>query len=370
MKILFILDSITAWQTGIWWHRNETPGRALGMRGHKAKHVAIGQSMPKEFMDWCDVVIFGRTYAQVFDPVGLMREFKRAGKRIIYDMDDDYWQVAKNNPSISVSSALKDQYEGMIKEADALITPSKSLAKKFKIFRKPVFLCPNGVDSNIYRERPRAHEGIIIGYMGAASHWEDLAIVVEALEKLYEKHNFSFNIYGMVGEPMEAAMYYYNKMLANHLQPEKDAYFRSALDFYTQLKKVKGMHIPFYPPELHPTIMTRCDFDIGVAPLLDTEFNHGKSCIKFYEYAAVGTVTLASDVEPYKSEVNYRAKNTTKDWHNKLEKLIVDEKFREKILQEQIEYVKKYRSLEAIGLDWELACQRPGGLPVLNQQKE
>lgn len=110
-----------------------------------------------------------------------------------------------------------------------------------------------------------------------------------------------------------------------------------------------------------------CDLDIGIAPLEDTEFNHGKSNIKFYEYASVGTCVLASDVEPYSEEVNYRAKNTFKDWYNKLEKLIVDKEFRLKTLKTQQEWVKKNRSTEAVGLPWELACQKPGGGRVANQ---
>jgi len=116
-------------------------------------------------------------------------------------------------------------------------------------------------------------------------------------------------------------------------------------------------------------LLSRCDFDIGIAPLEDTTFNAGKSCIKYYEYAAVGTVAVTSDVVPYSEEANYRAKNTFKDWYNKLEKLIVDKDFREKIRLQQSEWVRKNRSLEAIGVDWELACQLPGGLKVLNQQK-
>jgi len=210
----------------------------------------------------------------------------------------------------------------------------------------------------------------MIGYMGAASHWRDLSIVIESLEELYRDYNFYFVIYGMVGEPMEAAMYFYNRMLNTGLQPEKNAYFKSALDFYAKLQKLKMIHIPFYPPELHPSVLARADFDIGIAPLEDTEFNRGKSCVKFYEYAAVGTVTLASKVEPYKSEVNYLAKNTKKDWYKKLKRLIEDEKFRKDLLEKQQKFVRETRSFERRGIDWELACQRPGGLPVLNQEKD
>lgn len=375
MKILFYNETILAFNSGIWLHRVETPSQALMRRGHGVKQVAIGAHVPQEFMDWPDVVMFGRTYPAAYDPIKIMREYKKLGKRVGYDMDDDFWQVAKDNPSSLVSNSQKDQYEGMIREADFITTPSEVLAKKFKKhFKKPVFICSNGIDEDVYRDRAILRRGsledkeLTIGYMGAASHWKDLQLIGEVLDALAEKYNFFFTIYGITGEPMEAAIYSYNKMLQLNLQPEKNDYFRAALDFYSQLKRVKLLHVPFMPPELHPGVLSRCDIDIGIAPLEDTTFNAGKSCIKFYEYAFTGTVTLASDVMPYKEEVNYRAKNTFKDWYNKLEKLIIDPEFRAKILAQQQEWAKKNRGLETLGLQWEKALQRPGGLDVLMQQ--
>ena len=368
MKILFVTDTIDCFKHGIWFHRQQMPSEALSMRGHGIKQVAMGMSFSKELMEWPDTVIFGRTYPAQYEPIKIMRDYKKLGKRVLYDMDDDFWQVAKDNPSANVSNAMKDQYEGMIKEADAVITPSTVLAKKFKKhFKKKIFICPNGTNPEMYRERPHEHKDLIIGYMGAASHWGDLKIIGEAITELSKKHNFLFTIYGLTGEPLEAAMYAYNKVLQMNLQPERNPYYKSALDFYNSLKNIRMWHIPFMPPELHPTVLGRCDFDIGIAPLEDTTFNQGKSCIKYYEYASVGTVTLASDVLPYNQEVKYLAKNTTKDWYNKLEKLIVDEEFRKKLLAEQQKWVKENRSPEQVGLAWELACQREGGLPVLNQ---
>lgn len=370
MKILFVTDSVDCWKHGIWWHRQQIPSEALSDRGHGIKQVAMGVSFSNELMEWPDTVIFGRTYASVFEPIKVMRDYKKLGKRVLYDMDDDFWQVAKDNPSTLVSNAMKDQYEGMIREADAVITPSNHLAKKFrKHFKKPVFICPNGIDYKVYQERPHENKPLTIGYMGAASHWKDLQIIGDVITKLSEKHDFVFSIYGITGEPLEAAMYSYNKVLRSNLQPEKNPYYKSALDFYNQLKNVKMWHIPFMPPELHPTVLGRCDFDIAIAPLEDTEFNKGKSCVKYYEYASVGSVTLASDVLPYSEEVTYRAKNTFKDWYNKLEKLIVNKEFRDTLLKQQQEWVKENRSTDAIGIMWEMACQLPGGLPVLNQQK-
>jgi len=347
------------------------PSEALSKRGHAIKQVAMGHTFPQHLMDFPDVVVFGRTYPTQYDPIKIMREYKKLGKRVIYDMDDDFWEVAKDNPSVLTSSAMKDQYEGMIEVADAIITPSKTLAKKFKkhFKKKEIHICPNGISEEIYQPRSREHgKDLIIGYMGAASHWKDLGIIGKVVNDLSKKHDFVFTIYGLTGEPLEAAIYSYRRILGANLQPEKADYLKNAIAFYDSLKDMRMWHIPFMPPELHPSVLGRADFDIGLAPLEDTVFNRGKSNIKFYEYAAVGTVVLASDVLPYKEEVNYRAKNTYKDWYKKLEKLIVDEKFRNKILQEQMNYVLQNRGIDKMGLAWELALQRPGGILSSNQK--
>jgi O-antigen biosynthesis protein len=368
MRILQIVDSPVAWRSGIWYHRIEIPSRALGKRGHTVRQIAIGNTIEDEFMEYPNTVIMGRVYPEFSNPVQLMKDYKKQGKRVIWDVDDDYWAVDPHNPSRLVSNVNKDQYEDLIRNCDAVTTPSSVLAKKIrKISKKPVYFCPNAIDFDDYKERPHEHEELIIGYMGAASHWKDLQIIIPVLEKLYEKHDFTFVIYGMTGEPLEAAMYSYQRMLNSGLQPEQNDYYNEALSFYDKLKGLKMIHIPFYPPEIHPSALSRADFDIGLAPLEDTEFNRGKSNIKFYEYASVGTVTLASDVLPYKEEVTYRAKNTFDDWYKKLEKLIVDKEFRAKLLKEQQDWVKENRGIDKVGVAWEVACQKEGGLEVSNQ---
>jgi hypothetical protein len=416
MRIIHMLDSPSAWKSGIWYHRTHVPGNGLEARGHSTKQIAIGQEIPDEFMEYPNTVIFGRIYPEYTDPIDHMKKYKKQGTRVLYDIDDDYWAVDPTNPSRFVSNVFKDQYEGMMEECDAIITPSEILGKKIQKLKKnkKVFICHNSINFEHYKERPHERDMfeeerkkkieylneavkkleideklfpkfndlfgkvlpkdnvLRIGYMGAASHWADLEIVVGVLEKLYEKYDFHFIIQGMVGEPLEAAIYYHNRLLDSNLQPEKNDYYKSSLAFYQKLKKLDITHIPFYPPELHPSVLSRADFDIGIAPLQDTEFNRGKSNIKFYEYASVGTVTLASDVEPYRSEVNYRAKNTFQDWYDKLEKLIVDEKYRKYLLKTQQDWVKEHRSIEKVAIDWELACQKPskeGAPKVLNQDK-
>jgi len=409
-RIAFYLDNIDIWKSGIWYHRQDVPTRALMKRGHNAMQLVMVDKIPDKYMEFPNTVVVGRIYPDHSNPLKAIRDYQKQGKRVICDIDDNYWSVDPSNPSKFVSNAYKDMYETMLKEADAVTTPSKYLAKKIKkLTKKPVFFCPNGIDYDDYKERPRINgqlekkreaalenltnasaelgvkdkkkfreavdtilpydRKLKVGYMGAASHWKDLQLIADVVLELQKNYNFSFGLYGMVGEPLEAAMYSYGKLLTSGSKPEQNEYFKGALDFYDKLKNMDMYHVPFYPPEMHPEILSECDFDIALAPLEDSEFNRGKSNIKFYEYAAVGTVTLASDVLPYKEECNYRAKNTFKDWYNKLEKLLVDEEFRNKILKQQQDWVKEHRSLEKIGLAWEMACQKPGGLEVTNQRE-
>lgn len=371
MRILHIIDTVEAWRSGIWYHRTEVPLRGLAGRGNTTRTVVIGNKFSDEMMEFPNVVMMGRIYPEATKPVEVMKNFKKQGSRIIWDLDDDYWTVDPTNPSKFVSNVFKDQYEDLIRNCDAVTTPSPIIAKKIKklVPGKKVYLIPNAIDFNDYKERPHDQKPLTIGYMGAASHWKDLQIIGPVLKKLAEKYEFNFKIYGMTGEPLEAVIYYSSMFLSQGTRPEQRDYNTEVVKFGDMLNGLNVEHVPFYPPALHPTILSKCDFDIGLAPLEDNEFNRGKSNIKFYEYAAVGTPCLSSDVEPYKRECTYRAKNTFNDWYKKLEKLIIDEKFREKLAKEQQEWVKENRDIDKVAIDWEMACQKEGGLKVLNQNK-
>lgn len=370
-RILYVLESAMAWKSGIWYHRVNTPSKGLESRGHGTKQMAIGNPVPDEFMEYPSTVIFGRIYPENAKPLELMKAYKKQGTRVLYDLDDDIWAVDPSNPSRNVSNVFKDQYESMIREADAVITPSSVISKKIKklVKDKPVFICPNSIDFREYQERPHEHDQILIGYMGAASHWRDLTLIVDVLEKLYEKYDFVFVLQGVTGGDFESEVISCQRILQQGIQPEQNDYFKDFLGFADKLKKIKMYHLPFFLPEINPMKLSMADFDIGIAPLEDNEFNRGKSCLKFYEYAAVGTPCLASNVEPYKNECSYLANNTFKDWYNKLEKLIVDKEFRLKLAKDQQNWVKENRSMEKVAIDWEKACQKPGGLEVLNQKK-
>jgi glycosyltransferase involved in cell wall biosynthesis len=374
MKIAFVVDSQTAWLNGIYYHRIHIPITGLEKRGHGVIQIVAGENTSDKLLDFPDVVVFGRTYHPNMKAPELLMQYKARGKKVVWDIDDDYWSVNPDNPSVLVSNAYKDQYEFFVKNADAITTPSKILAQKVKKLTKaPVYFCPNAINFDVYKERPKMHKELIIGYMGASSHWRDLNLVSDAILELQKKYEFAFMVYGIIGGSLESEMYNYNEFYRRNQMPEKNKYFKNALDWWTKMRMVKvyphiPFHVPFYTPLLHPFKLSELDFDIGICPLEDNEFNRAKSNIKFYEYASVGTAVLASNVEPYKNEVNYCADNNLKDWVSKLEKLIVDTKFREELTKKQHDWVLENRNVDKVAVMWEKALQKEGGLDVKNQE--
>jgi len=342
--------------------------------------MQLGLSLPdniKQTLEQFDVLVFSRTYPT--NPLELLRLAKGMGKRIIYEVDDDLWTINSDNPAVIIGTAQKDTYETMIKEADVITTTTERLANKLKKLNKNVFVCPNainyhlGMESSRFKPREGKEEGkkLIIGYTGASSHWNDLNLIIDVIIELQKKYDFTFILQGLVASPLDAEMFMNKLIYDMNIAPESNFALKKQLDFFEKFKQINdAIHIPFYPPQMYPSVLRSLNFDIGIAPLADNEFNRSKSCVKFYEYVSVGTACLSSDVYPYKDEVGYLAKNKFSDWYSKLEKLIVDKDFRDKLAEKQGKWVKENRDLKLIGLKWEMAFQRPGGLKVKSQSEE
>lgn len=357
MKVLYVSDTPLGFNNGCWFYRCKLPARALKAKGHQVKYIACGADIPDQWINWPDVVVFSRTYPR--DPLIHLRAFKRAGKRVVYELDDDLWSVNPDNPSYGIREDKQRQYEHFMAEADAVTTTNKYLANKIKKFNKNVFVIPNAIDYELFTKRDGNNEDVVIGYTGASSHYMDLMLATEVLIELQKKHNISIVFQGLTTPPLASEMYSYAKVLDLGLQPEKKLFFENSLAWYDKAKQLKFYHVPFHFPELYPDILRKCNIDIGIAPLQDNEFNYSKSCIKFYEYAATGSVTLASDVKPYSEEVGYTAKNKFDDWKNKLERLIVDKKFRDELYAKQAQWVYDNRNIRKIVVLWEEALD-PG----------
>ncbi len=126
---------------------------------------------------------------------------------------------------------------------------------------------------------------------------------------------------------------------------------RSIKLFMDKLSGIRYEFHPNVPLDQHPQKVCDLKLDIGIAPLLDDQFNRHKSCIKYYEYAMSGAVTLASHVVPYSTEVPITAKNNRESWKRKLEEVLQAD--RTKLYREQRDWVLANRNIEKNVELWE-----------------
>src|SRR5205807_5787075 len=83
-----------------------------------------------------------------------------------------------------------------------------------------------------------------------------------------------------------------------------------------------------YPAFIH-WLQSLPPYDIGLAPLVDNEFNRAKSMIKYLDYAALGLAVVCSDIAPYREIVRHEengllVSTAAGAWYQALRRLVAD----------------------------------------------
>ena len=89
-------------------------------------------------------------------------------------------------------------------------------------------------------------------------------------------------------------------MVASHGKPFVNSPLgKSIKRLLDELAGIRYEFHPMVPFSQHAEKVCELALNIGIAPLVEDNFNRNKSCIKYYEYALSGAVTVASRVLPY-----------------------------------------------------------------------
>ena len=363
MKILFIPNNT---ENNCFRLRNGMPKEYLEKRGHEVRlqQEFTSQNNPNGItidpgeIDWCDVVIFNRNYD--IEPKyikALMRYAKEQGKRVVYETDDMLEIVNPSNPAYQTIYKNIELVQMMMIEADVCTTTGQEIADKIKKYNGNVRILPNCMVPSEWTPRKKGNKKVKVGWAGGSSHADDLMIILDVIKELQEEIEFEFVIFGMSPEPWDEHLKNLREKNAKQMIDRPTAplapWFKAYTDLDDKLKEIKFTHEPFVPLKEYGNKLSEMNLDIGLCPLVESEFNSCKSCIKFYEYAMVDTVTLASDVAPYTDEVIMTVKNRHHKWKKKIKMLIEDKELRERTLKEQKKWVLENRTIEQNIDKWE-----------------
>ena len=254
----------------------------------------------------------------------LVKYSKRNGKRIVYEIDDDLFQLSKTRrgEGIYPKSSL-EAMEVMAVEAHKVIVSSMQLKEKIDKVNRNVICIPNTLDENIWLEKNekffikpeisiKAKDQFRILYMGTRTHAKDLLIVQEAYKLIKKEYGNKVTLQIIGGVPVGEKIFG-EVININDSSPMTDNY----LGFVKSFRLKNNWHL-------------------GLIPLVKSPFNRMKSYIKFLDYSALGIPSICTDIEPYREVVRTNENailvdNDKESWYIAIKKMIDDETFRNTI---------------------------------------
>lgn len=252
-----------------------------------------------EVLDEVDLVIVCRA---LYAPhvAALIARARALGKRILFDVDDlifddRYAHLIMETLDQTVDEAALQAWFGWIARCgatlrlcDGAITTNELLAQRIRDFADlPTWVIPNYLNQAQLELSQRALDAkvasawardrfIHVGYFsGTPTHNRDFAIVAATLARLMqEDERIRLRV---VGFPPTS----------EQLAPLGDRIEILPLQDFVNLQTVIG------------------DVEINLVPLQDNEFTNCKSELKYFEAAAVGTVTVASPTYTLKKSISH-----------------------------------------------------------------
>jgi hypothetical protein len=346
---------LTETESGCYKWRGAIPAKYLTRRGHTVQ-IFSGNPTAHEAPD---VMMFFR--AHFVEAVKLVGFCKKHGIRVVFDTDDALDLVPRENVNYASLQARLPVYDFMLRTADVVTTTTPTLGNYLRRWNSNVVVLPNSVDPEEWDPAARSSEPRV-GWTGSATHFEDLAVVLDAVREVQKKYSFKFVLQGICNHP---SIEEFSQVL--EVQWSKAQWAtplgKAVRRFLDKLSEIRYEFYPNVPVFDHARKVCELALDVGIAPLSDHPFNHHKSCIKYYEYAMSGAITVASHVLPYSTEVPITAKNRRESWKEKLEYALTGN--RTPLLEAQRNWVLEHRNMQKNVELWE---QVLSGTPVSQER--
>ena len=250
-------------------------------------------------IDQADVVVIQKSGGKTTghqQELSFLETVQAHRRKMVYEIDDLLEHVTPDNPCYAEETKYHAGYAGRMRElmrACRLVTcTTPRLADEMRRITPDVRVVPNGVDLALWgagevrtAQPPEAQmetssaadpvpppdANVRIGWLCSRNHVADSDILIKPFKIIAKRH------------------------------PHVTVVMAGA--FYPKLKEALGDRLEFHngvPLTRYPEFARRLRLDIGVAPLVGTRFDAGKSPLKLLEYSALGIPGLASYVGPYK----------------------------------------------------------------------
>lgn len=360
-------------KSGCDWYRVEQP--LLKIAENKAAHVRffnkgddIGWFGTDEaarkiegMFEWADVIFVPRLIEGRL--ITVMDEFrKHFNKKVVTDWDDDIFHVNPLSPSyrqfgteeirwkmedgtwldgwidgknidLAKNRAQLSAMTDGIKFSDAFIVTGDALKKTYSSYHESIHICPNSIDLKLWKKMPlMPHEGVRMGWFGGNSHYEDWRTILAPILPNFMKMHPEVKLVVM-GEKWNSLW---------------DGLPQDRVEWH-----------PWVHIEAYPYKAALLDLDFAVIPLVDNDFNNGKSPIKWLEMAALEVPSVTSFVEPY-DQLNdlipdnglFVEANSMSGWHESMSLMANDPALRKRMGLAAYQTVKQFYNADETWKEW------------------
>lgn len=306
LKIFGFLKS----ESGCDWYRIKQP--LVHIRAEKAADVRFfykgndfdwfGSDEAAEKMEedlkWADIIFVPRISETRLGTV--LRQFQSMGKKVVTEWDDNIFKVSpltqqykdfgvkeyfhdvngeklevwKDGKNIDIQKNIQiiEMVKKALGHADMVFTTTKDLAEVYQPYSSNVKVVPNSVNINLWKKLPlQTHSGIRMGWFGGDTHYEDWCLVAPVMRTFLEQNRNVTLV--LLGAKFDGTL--------KGIDP-------------TRIEHHNWCDISAYPYKA-----AILDLDFAVIPLVDNDFNNGKSPIKWLEMAALEVPAVTSYVKPY-----------------------------------------------------------------------
>lgn len=338
---------------GVGYYRIVKPAEFL--KGHEVDVVGIGLGRKGEGREqkWDRIfreydVFWTSYFSDPQEASAIFYNRDKYKKKVVIDLDDNYLAIAATHPLFdNFKSGKRDRafISTILSFADVITVSTEPLKQalldhfrsisemtKVKEAEKKIIVLPNMNDVRDWNfvRVPTEKKKVVIGYSGSNSHYDDLEMFLPHLARTMDKYpHVHFEIMGSVTEKDARKLF--------------EGFSRSATDRCDLLPST-------WTFEEYTEKMSQLEWDIGVAPLVDTDFTRAKSHIKFMEYSMYQIPIIASKVYPYCIPSFEREVVTDgetgllvepKDWESALSELIESKEKREALGRQAYAHVNE-----------------------------
>jgi processive 1,2-diacylglycerol beta-glucosyltransferase len=272
----------------------------------------------------------------------LVHRIRLRGSRIIYSLDDDYFDMAVYEHTRPVGEILP-VVTYLLRHADAVLVTTPALRQRLLEFNPNIHILPNQLDERLLVTRFPAgkilrpdHNPTVIGYMGTFTHDADFKLVLPALKSIHQRYpgRIEVQVVGVINE--EATKEQLQGLPVRYVYP-------------TPAEHEYPLFLLWFTGQVR--------WDIAIAPLGDTPFNNCKSDIKFLDYASIGAAGVFSQSPAYSSTIRHRqngwlAENTPAAWEEAMDSLINDPELRLNIARNAARNLYTQRTLSQHAFKW------------------